>query len=341
MTQPRRPTMADVAAEAGVSRALVSIVIRGAAGAGEATRARVLEAAERLGYRPDARARLLRSSRSRLLGVVFDITGPYHTELVGHLYPAARTRGYGITLSACGRAQSQHEAVHSLLDLGVEALIILAPETPDEDLARLPVPVVSVFRPATHPDVASVASDERAGVDLAMNHLLQLGHRRIAHVDGGDAVGAQPRRSAYLEFTSSRPGELEPPVVLSAGSELSDGREAGARLLEEARRPSAVLVFNDVCALGVLQALLTNGVPVPEEVSVVGYDDASLAALAHVPLTSVNQQGPDLAAAAVEAADAALAGEFRHVLIPPSLTVRASTGIPNTGDHMCEGAASH
>lgn len=330
MPSSRRTTMADVAAEAGVSRALVSIVIRGTQGASEATRAKVLAAADRLGYRPDARARLLRSSRSGLLGVVFQVSGPYHAEVVEQLYPAAATRAFDIILSACGPMRTEAEAIHSLLDLGIEALIVLAPEMSDIELAALPVPVVSVFRPFRDSAVASVASDERAGVELALNHLVGLGHGSIAHIDGGRTVGAEPRRRAYLDFMERNAGDgaLAPPLVVPGGSFHHEGKAAGARLLAEPHRPSAVLVFNDVCALGVLQTMLEAGVTVPGQLSVAGYDDSSLAALAHVALTSVNQNGAGLAGGAVEAAEAALAGEVRHLLIPPSLTVRASTAPP-------------
>lgn len=320
----KRPTMADVAAEAGVSRALVSIVFRQAPGASDATRERVFAAAERLGYRPDTRARLLRSARSRLLGVVFALDGAFHAELVEALYPAAAAAGFGVALGARGPRRTEEEAIGSLLDLGVEALLVLAPDTPAASLAALPLPVVSVLEPQTHDGVASVASDEAAGVGLAVEHVRGLGHTRIAHVDGGSAVGAAARRASFRALEG---GEA---AVVHAGPTDAAGMTAARTLLAlpPHELPTAAVVFNDEAALGVVHVLREAGLRVPEDISVVGYDDSRLAALAHVDLTSVRQDPDALAAASVDAAAEALEGRTEHVLVPPSLTVRSSTAPP-------------
>lgn len=126
----KRPTLADVAARAGVSVALVSVVMRGAKGAGAATRERVLRAAKEIGYRPDSRARLLRSSRSRLLGVQFGLQQPFHTDLVEFLYAAAEPVGYQIALSAVAPSRSERQAVEALLGDRCEALILLGSQAP-------------------------------------------------------------------------------------------------------------------------------------------------------------------------------------------------------------------
>ena len=324
----KRPTLADVAAEAGVSRALVSIVIRGVPGASDATRERVLAAAAQLGYRPDARARLLRSSRSRLLGVVFDVDGPFHTEILEALYPAAAALGYDITLSARGHRRSEGEAIRSLLDLGVEALLVLGPASPSDALAAQPAPVVSVLEPHTDPRLSSAATDEAAGIALAVKHLRGLGHSRIAHVDGGTAAGSEARRLAYEQLMAEDGAQ---PLVIPGGPNETDGMKAARELLAlrvgrpADELPTAVVVFNDDAALGFLHELDAAGTAVPSELSVVGYDDSRLAALAHVQLTSVRQDPDAIAAAAVEAAAAALEGRLTHTLVPPSLAVRSST----------------
>ncbi|WP_433876146.1 LacI family DNA-binding transcriptional regulator [Sinomonas atrocyanea] len=325
-----RPTMADVAAAAGVSRALVSIVFRDAPGASDATRERVLAAARRLGYRPDTRARLLRSARSRLLGVVFALDGAFHAELVEALYPAAAQAGFGVALSARGPRRPEREAVQDLLDLGVEALLVLAPDAPGESLLELPVPAVSVLEPSGRPSLASVATDEAAGVRLAVEHLRALGHARIAHVTGGGAVGSRARADAF-ELLAAHDGAT--PLLLPAGPTEEHGMAAADGLAEilrgaDASRPTAVVAFNDVLAVGLMHGLRERGVRIPEDVSMVGYDDSRLAALAHVSLTSVRQDPDALAAAAVGAASAALDGQPAQVLVPPSLTVRSSTAPP-------------
>jgi DNA-binding LacI/PurR family transcriptional regulator len=326
--------MADVAAEAGVSRALVSIVMRSAPGASGATRERVLAAAERLGYRPDTRARLLRSARSRLLGVVFALEGAFHGELVEALYPAAAEAGFGVALSARGGRRAEAEAIDDLLDLGVEALLVLAPETGEAHLLALPVPAVSVLEPSRSPQLASVAGDEAAGMRLAVEHLRSLGHRRIAHITGGGAVGARARREAYaalLEHDGAARLALEGGPTEEHGMKAAEGLAAMlADPVQRASRPTAVVAFNDVLAVGLLHGLREQGVRVPDDLSVVGYDDSRLAALAHVSLTSVRQDPDALAAAAVRAAGEALEGRHEQVLVPPSLTVRSSTVAPRS-----------
>ncbi|MDQ0635292.1 DNA-binding LacI/PurR family transcriptional regulator [Arthrobacter pascens] len=162
----RRPTLMDVAQAAGVSRALVSIVMRGAPGAAETTRERVLTVARDLGYRPDSRARLLRSSRTRLLGVTFHGSAPFHAEIVDAVYAQAAERGYEVVLSAVGRSRSEARAIDGLLDFGSEALIVIAPSLGIRELERYSgrVPVVSLLRDDVGAFVDSISSDDRAGV---------------------------------------------------------------------------------------------------------------------------------------------------------------------------------
>jgi DNA-binding LacI/PurR family transcriptional regulator len=340
---PRRPTMADVAAAAGVSRALVSIVIRGSEGASDATRQHVLQVARDLGYRPDTRARLLRSSRTRLIGVVFNVTEPYHAELVELLYEAAAAEKYAITLSAAGPRRGEREAFESLLDLGVEAAIIIAPSSPAAELAALPVPAVSMLRTLGGGAMSSVSTDEAAGIRLALDHLRGLGHRRIAHLDGGTAVGSAARRDAYLAWMADAG---EPALVLPGGPLESDGSTAAAALLEAMGRPApgsaqaghggtatgapgaptAVVVFNDRSALGALDTFRRAGLNVPAELSVVGYDNSRMARLEHINLTSIGQDGPALAAAAVRSAAARISGAApEDVVIPPWLEPGGTT----------------
>ncbi|WP_026556048.1 LacI family DNA-binding transcriptional regulator [Arthrobacter sp. 35W] len=333
MAATPRPTMTDVAAAAGVSRALVSIVIRGATGASEATRARVLAAAADLGYRRDTRARLLRSSRTAMLGVAFNVTEPYQAELVELLYEAAELAGYGITLSATGPRRSEQQAIESLLDLGAEALILLSPETPEEVLAALGLPVVSLLHPLRAGAVGSVSTDEAAGISLAMEHLRSLGHHRIAHIDGGSAVGSAARRQAYLEFMHLQ-GWGPSAAVVSGGPSEADGSRAARELLDGARRPgaephTAVVVFNDRCALGVLDVFGKTGLSVPGDISVVGYDNSRLARLGHINLTSIGQDGAQLAARAVQAAVSRIdGGPVVHEVVAPYLEPGGTTAAP-------------
>ena len=326
-TTPRRTTLADVAAAAGVSRALASIVMRGAEGAGQATRQRVLEVARELGYRPDSRARLLRSSRTRLLGVTFTVSEPFHGEIVESIYAAAEAAGFEVALSAVGERRPESRAVESLLDAGIEAALMISPSSASVELAAYAhrVPVVSLLSPVAAEGVDVVRSDDGAGVRAAVEHLVSLGHRDIAHVDGAAAVAASERRTAYE--AAMREFDLGSSIrVVSGGAHEEDGIRAGGELLA-GPPPDAIVAFNDRCALGVLEAVRRAGLKVPADLSVAGYDDSQLSRLSHVQLTTVSQEAPRLAEAAVACAAARLASEEPSGLVhQPLLVVRATTG---------------
>ena len=325
----RRPTLTDVAARAGVSTALVSIVMREAPGASAVTRDRVRRAAEEIGYQPDSRARLLRSSRSRLLGVVFGVQHAFHGDLVSGLYAAAERVGYELALSAVTPGRDEQRAVRSLLQDRCEALIVLGPQSPTARLAdlaaRLPVVVVARSVRSSAVDVVRTADDE--GIRLAVEHLLALGHRDVVHVDGGRAPGAAERRRGYRE--TLRHHGLEARIV--PGGLTEDDGAAAARTLLARPLPSAVTVFNDRCALGVIDVLRRAGRSVPGEVSVVGYDDSRIARLTSVDLTSVGQDVEQLTTLAVERALERLDGtpvRQRELVVAPRLVVRSSTAPP-------------
>ncbi|HEX2072239.1 MAG TPA: LacI family DNA-binding transcriptional regulator [Geodermatophilus sp.] len=329
----RRPTLQDVATRAGVSRALVSIVMRGAPGAGEETRQRVLAAAADIGYRPDARARLLASGHSRQLGVVFLMAGRFHLDLLDGLYRAADRAGYELILSALTPSRDEQRAVETLLDFRCEAVILLGPGSGAPVLAgRLPVVVVGweVDDPAV--DVIRSSDDE--GMRQSVDHLVALGHRRIVHVDGGAGVIADSRRRAYRAAMHDRGLGREARAV--PGGLLQEHGVAAARLLlDGGTLPSAVIAFNDDVAAGVLETLVRAGVPVPGDVSVVGWDDTGLARLPHLDLTTVRQDADEIARLAVERSVARLTGRpvtDRDLVLPPQLVVRSSTGPPGPAD---------
>lgn len=331
----RRTTLADVAARAGVSVPLVSIVMRDAPGASAATRERVRQAADELGYRPDSRARMLRRSRTRLLGVVFGVQHPFHGDLVGGLYPAAEAVDHELALSAVTPGRDERRAVATLLQDRCEALVLLGPSLPTAELVELAarMPVVVVARSVRSRAVDVVRTDDAAGLHLAVDHLVGLGHTRIAHVDGGRAGGAAERRRGYREALA-RHG-LADGLVLPGGLTEDEGAAAARRLVAAAPRPTAVTVFNDRCASGVLDVARREGVSVPGDLSVVGFDDSSLARLSHVALTTVAQDAGRITALAVSRAVARLEGradpEEREQVVPPRLVVRSTTAPPADG----------
>lgn len=322
-----RVTLADVAARAGVSVALVSIVMRDAPGAGAATRERVRRVADELGYRPDSRARMLRRSRSRLLGVVFGVGHAFHGDLVGGLYAAADAAGYELALSAVTPRRAERRAVAGLLQDRCEALILLGPQLPAPDLTDLAtrMPVVAVARSVRSRAVDVVRTDDAAGLGLAVDHLADLGHTRIAHIDGGRAPGAAERRRGYRSALRGHGPEL----IIPGGLTEDDGATAARTLLAAPAPATAVCVFNDRCATGVLHALRAAGRDVPGDVSVVGFDDSSLARLSHVALTTVAQDADRITALAVARAvarlDGVAAAADREQIVEPRLVVRATT----------------
>ncbi|MET0423582.1 MAG: LacI family DNA-binding transcriptional regulator [Actinoplanes sp.] len=329
----QRPRLEDVAARVGVSTASVSLVLRGAPGPSAETRERVLAAAAELGYRPDRTASLLARRRRHLLGVMLDVRNPFHAELVEEVHVEASKAGYEVVLSTLTRDRGEEQAVETLLDFRCEALILLGPDSPAAFLDRLAaqVPCVAVGRLAPDAQVDVVRSADDVGVAAALHHLIDLGHTRIAFVDGGRGAVAAVRRRGYRRAMrrAGLPAQVVPGDHTEAG-----GLRAGRVLAADPDRPTAVVASNDRLAIGVLDAFLRAGVDVPGDVSVVGYDDSTLARLAHIDLTSVNQDAPAQACNAVLMAvsrlDEGRTSRSEMVLVP-HLVVRGSTAAPPTG----------
>ena len=260
----RAPTLEDVAARAGVSRALVSIVIREVPGASVATRQRVLSVADELGYRPDNRARLLAGRRTRLLGVTLALNNPFHADIAEGIYAAAEPLGYQVVLSAVTATRAPRQAVDTLLSYRCEAAILVGALVPDRALGVLAqrLPVIVVGQPAPNPAVDVVRAADEQGMRLAVDHLVGLGHRSIVHVDGGRAPGAAVRRNGY-KAAMKRHGLANAIRVLAGGEAEEDGA-AAARELADTGVPDAVLTYNDRSAVGLLDVFARLGIAVPE-----------------------------------------------------------------------------
>ncbi|MFG3025689.1 LacI family DNA-binding transcriptional regulator [Streptomyces sp. NPDC048254] len=325
--------MADVAAKAGVSRALVSIIFRGQPGASEETRKRVLRVADEIGYHPDSAARLLARGRSRTLGVMFTVHQTFHADLIQGIYPEAERLGYDVLLSAATHGRSEAKAAEALLSHRCEALILLGPEAEATYLDELGhrAATVSVSRRVSRARVDFVHSAEGKGVQQAMEHLVELGHRRIVHIDGGRGPGSAERRRAYRAAMRRHGLESEARVIPGEHTEES-GIGAGRLLLAERdggqALPTAVLAGNDRCAWGLLMALTRAGVDVPRDVSVVGYDDSHLSHLMPIGLTTVRQDAALMAEHAVRFAVQRLENpelEPREAVLDPKLVVRGTS----------------
>jgi DNA-binding LacI/PurR family transcriptional regulator len=325
-----RPRLEDVAAEVGLSTASVSLVLRGAAGPSAGTRERVLEAAARLGYRPDRTASLLARRHSRLIGVMMDVRSSYHGELVEEVHEAAEQHGYDLVLSTITRARDEQRAVETLLDSRCEALLLLGPDASAAWLTALDrqLPVVVVGRPVPSAGVDVVRAADDEGVGRAVDHLVELGHRQIAYVDGGPGTIAASRRTGF-ERAMRRHGMQDQVRVLPGDHTEESGMRAAHLVTDGDPPPTAVVTFNDRVAVGLLDALSRVGLQVPRDVSIVGYDDSPLSRLAHVGLTTVSQNSSELTRHAVAAIVERLDGgrtDHREVVLLPHLVVRNTTG---------------
>lgn len=325
-----RPRLEDVAARAGVSTASASLVLRGKPGPGARTREAVLEAAHALGYRADRTASLLARRHTQLLGVTMDVSSPFHAELLEDVHAAADRRGYDVVVSPVTRTHGEARAIETLLDFRCEALLLLGASLPEAELAPLARQhaVVAVGRRLAVSGVDVVRAADDVGVGLAVEHLVGLGHRAIAFIDGPRGPIATLRRQGYRQAVRRLLGPDAVQVVAGGGTE-EDGARAAAAL--ESAPPTAVVAFNDRCALGVLDRLRRDGIGVPEQVSVIGYDDSPLARLGTVDLTTVSQSSQAMAEAAVAAAVERLEGTRTKpvdVVLEPHLVVRGTTAPP-------------
>ncbi|MFE3138195.1 LacI family DNA-binding transcriptional regulator [Streptomyces scopuliridis] len=261
-----------------------------------------------------------------------DIHSPFHAELVEHLHTAAEEVGYDLVLSTQTRTREEHTAVETLLAFRSEALVLLGPTAPADTLAALDrkAPVIAVGRRIADADLDVVRTADDDGVGQIIDHLVTLGHRAIAYVDGGKGVIATDRRRSYR--TAMRRHGLAAHIRILRGDHTEAAGERAARhLLDAGDLPTAVVSFNDQRAIGVLAALARAGVAVPGEVSVAGYDDDTLSRLSCFNLTTVSQGAEEQArhavAAAVERLDQGRT-EPREVVLTPRLILRGTTAEP-------------
>ena len=330
-----QPTMDDVAAKAGVSRALVSLVIRNSPRVSEHSKEKVLAAASDLGYRPNLWARSLASGQTGTVGVMLDdLHNPYFTEAAEGLAEASATAGKQVLInSGWQREAGQLEAVESFLNLRTDGIVLLGPRLSvhvlDDFASQVPVVSVSTYVQSDRFD--TVNNDEDHGANLIVDHLVELGHERIAHIDAGQAPGGPERRSGFIK-AMMRYG-LAPIVVDGAYTEEA-GSMATEQLMTLTTPPTAIFANNDLAALGAMVHLANIGAKVPDDVSLIGYDDTRLASIGSISLSTVHQPRQQLGRLAMELLLDRLDGrtEARHELMKPWLVPRSSTGpVPKTG----------
>ena len=340
-TERRHPTILDVASRAGVSKSTVSNVVRGMEGVAEATRQRVVSAIEELGYRPNVLARQLVQRRTSILGVVVgDLANPFFAEMAKSVERHAAARGY--TAMFCnteGDSKSELAGVETLLQHRVAGIVFLAfsgdSQTMQETLEQH-IPVVFVSCGADWGDLVSV--DDELGGRLATTHLIEAGHRRIAYLsipeleEESDHARLDGCIAALAEAGLAKPMEIawSPPADHAA----VDGRErALADLFRGPDAVTAVFASNDVAAIALQEFADRVNLAVPEDLSIVGFDDVPMAGLARIGLTTIAQPRDELArlgiATIADRIERKLKGPPRRVKVDVRLVARRSTAPPS------------
>lgn len=327
------PTINDVAERAGVSKSLVSLVMRDAPNVSDERRAAVLKAADELGYRPNRVARSLVQRRSNIIGVMIsDFHNEFFIEILDGIEDAAEQAGYKILVNS-GRLNPAKEeaAIETLIEMRTDAVIIGGPHLGPAAIARAAkaVPVVLLGRGSRAKNVDSVANDERAGARLAVEHLKSLGHRRIAHIGGGRSESGGPARLAAYKASMQAVGLEDTIHVVDLGATEQHGFQGARRLFRTPTPPTAIFCFNDLVARGAMQALSQMGLRVPADVSVIGYDNTHMTALEFISMSTIDQPRHEMGQRALQLAVERLeAGrtEQRRVTVKPSLIPRNTTG---------------
>ena len=335
-----RPTIRDVAERAGVSKSLVSLVLRGSPKVSPDRRAAVDRAIAELGYRPNAAARTLREGRSRAIGVLLnDVRHPWYIDLLDGLISVLEAEGRHVVLSGGGRLDRRMDdsVLRGFLELEVDGFILAGTQANSPVIAEIAglVPTITVgWRDVDLPRVDAVANDDLLGASLATRHLIELGHRKIAHVSGrvpgtGNVVGKLRQQGYEDTMRASGLGEY---IRVEPGDFTEDaGYRATVRLLNSNQPPTAIFAVDDMTCLGAQSAASEMNVGVPARLSLVGYDNSYLARLRSIWITSIDSAGLDAGRLAARTLLARVADPARPAelhLLTPTLQVRGSTAPP-------------
>jgi len=293
----------------------------------------ILAAAHELGYRPNAAARSLAQRRTRTVGVlVLTLHNPVFAEILDGLQQRLREHEIDCMLVTGDADPDRERAVlETLLDRQVEGLVLIAHRQDAGHLAQLasecPVTVITRHEPAI-PRLDSIANDDALGARLAVQHCWELGHRRIWHVTGGDTPVLNARRRGYLQAMADL-GHADVGRCIPGDITEESGYRGAWQALTDPEPPTALVMGNDLAAIGALAAATDLGLSVPQDVSIVGYDGISLGGLRSIDLTTISQPLAHLGSGAAELLMARIADPARDsqaVLIEPTLTARGSTG---------------
>jgi LacI family transcriptional regulator len=343
----KHPTQADVARLAGVSRATVSYVVNGLSEASvpitDETRQRVLKAVQQLGYHPDARAQSLRSGITNTIGLLIpDMQNPHYWEIANGVEQQLQTENFDLLLATTSLdPERESHFVDALSRRRIDGMIVLLTypdhvKTRIEALANSRMPLVLVGSRLSDADPTLVVSFDCAepnyydGALQTMRHLIGLGHRRIGFVYGvADPGLGTDRLNAYQNALENAGLEFNENLIEPCGTTLEAGYEATLRLLERSPRPTAILVINDLLAVGALRAASVRGIRVPDDLSIASFDDIEMAAYTSPPLTTMRVNAEEVGRTAARLLLMRLQNPSlpaQHAHIPSRLVVRGSTG---------------
>jgi DNA-binding LacI/PurR family transcriptional regulator len=330
----QRPTIYDVARLAGVSTATVSRALNGTGQIAPATRATIEAAVEQLGYRPNTIARSLVTKSTQTIALLLpDITNPFYAALVSGIQQTALAQGWTMLLCTTeSDAEREELYLRVLRAKQVDGALVDGLVLPPDRIARFVedgFPIVCLDRDIDSRSIPLVQVDNRLGGRIATRHLVDLGHTHIAHVTGAGELGISDERLAGYRDALTEAGLPVDFQLVEEGRFTDDGgHDAARRLLERQPDLTAIFAANDLSALGVMNAVAEAGRRVPDDVSVVGFDDLHLSAYTSPPLTTIRQPAVEIATLATEILIGLTRGQqaerMRH-LLEPELVVRAST----------------
>lgn len=333
-----RPTIYDVAQQAGVSIATVSKVINRTGRISEKTRERITKIMDEMGYVPNLVASALSSKRTYMIGLLIpDISNPYFAEMARHIEDRAHELGYNIVIcNTDNKVDKEREYLNFLQQKGVDGILLATGLAHPESLGLVKeknLPITLISREVPTSAVNTVLVDDFMGGYLATSHLLQLGHRDIAIiVESMDLASSRQRLKGYRSALEEYCVPFDEQWVAVSDFTIASGMEMAGRFLDRAVRPTAIFACNDLLAIGTIQAARARSLPVPEKLSVVGFDNTFLSGVIDPALTTVGQPIRELGSQAVDLLYRQMNEEEpvkQRIVLLPELVVRNSTAAPN------------
>lgn len=329
----------DIAREAGVSTATVSHVINKTKYVTDETRERVQLAIKKFNYHPNAHAQMLALGKSKIIGLlVSDISNPFFPEIIKSVEAAVFEKGYNlILLNTNYDAERAVEYVHRLIQMKVAGILLMTAEFDDALIAeakRKKTSIVFHDLGIVGEKMSNVILDYAVGIEEAVQHLVSLGHKNIAHIAGSHEIhSGRVREQAFISAMKKHFPKAKAPIIYEGDFRFDGGRRAAHQMLQEKEVPTAVVVANDMMALGAMQEFRSAGLNVPQDISIVGFDDIAFAALSEPPLTTVCSPRVEIGRRAVEALMLTIDHPNQQgveIRIPTYLLKRSSTAPPRS-----------